>query len=151
MADWRKLAMSALLADGKIDDTEVKVLRKALWADGKIDDDEVKFLIDLRNAAQKKAKKGLRPKFEAMFFKAVEENVLVDGKIDAKEAGWLRGMLFADGKIDNNEKKFLEKIKKAAKSTSPEFDRLYEDCMVKAKAKPRAKAKATKAKATKAK
>ena len=99
MADWRKLAKAALLADGKIDDVEVKLLRKELFADGKIDADEVKFLIDLRNTAQKRAKAAkqtVNPKFEALFFKAIEANVLQDGKIDAAEARWLRGMLFAD-------------------------------------------------------
>lgn len=134
MADWRKLAKAALLADGKIDDVEVKILRKELFADGKIDADEVKFLIDLRNTAQKKAQAGnqeMNPKFEALFFKAIEANVLRDGKIDAAEARWLRGMLFADGKIDANEKKFLARIKKGAKKTSPEFDKLYEQCMAK--------------------
>ena len=89
--------------------------------------EEVNFLVELRNAAQKKAKakkEEVNPKFTAMFFKAVEENVLTDGKIDASEAGWLREMLFADGKIDADERKFLERIKKAAKETSPEFNRL---------------------------
>jgi hypothetical protein len=132
MADWRKFSIQALLADGKIDETEVKILKKELWADGKIDRDEVKYLIELRNAAQKKAKGGdLSPAFEKMFFKAIEENVLEDGKITAKEAGWLRTMLFADGKIDANEKKFLMKLKKTAKSVSPSFDKLYQDCMKK--------------------
>jgi hypothetical protein len=134
MADWCKLAKAALLADGKIDDVEVKILRKELFADGKIDADEVKFLIDLRNTAQKRAKAAkqtVNPKFEALFFKAIETNVLKDGKIDAKEAAWLRSMLFADRKIDANEKKFLAKIKKGAKQTSPEFDKLYNQCMAK--------------------
>ena len=134
MADWRKLAKNALLADGKIDDVEVKILRRELFADGKIDADEVKFLIDLRNTAQKKAKAAnhrMNPKFESLFFKAIESNVLRDGKIDAEEANWLRSMLFADGKIDANEKKFLAKIKKGAKRTSPEFDKLYDQCMTK--------------------
>ena len=132
MADWRKVAVAALLADGKIDDTEVKVLKKELWEDGKIDQDEVEFLIDLRNLAQKKAKKeGLKPAFERLFFKAIEENVMADGTIDAEEARWLRAMLFADKKIDANEKKFLVRLKKAAKSTSPAFDRLYAECMAK--------------------
>jgi len=40
-------------------------------------------------------------------------------------------MLFADGKIDDNEKKFLTKIKKAATKTSPAFDALYDECMAK--------------------
>jgi hypothetical protein len=132
MADWRKFSIQALLADGKIDEAEVKILKKELWADGKIDRDEVKYLIELRNAAQKKAKGGmLLPAFERMFFKAIEENVLADGKITAKEAGWLRDMLFADGKIDANEKQFLTKLKKTATSVSPAFDKLYQDCMKK--------------------
>ncbi len=132
MADWRKLAINTLLADGKIDDDEVKALRKELWEDGKIDLEEINFLVSLRNLAQKKAKakkEEVNPKFTALFFKAVKENVLADGKIDASEAGWLRGMLFADGKIDADERKFLEGVKKEAKETSPEFNRLYDECM----------------------
>ena len=122
------------LADGKIDDDEVKALKKELWEDGKIDDEEVKFLIRsapyVEPKVKAKAKKEeVNPKFTALFFKAIEENVLKDGKIDAAEAGWLRGMLYADGKIDEDEKKFLARIKKAAKSTSPQFESLYEDCM----------------------
>jgi uncharacterized tellurite resistance protein B-like protein len=132
MADWRKLAIEAFLADGKIDETEVKVLKKELWADGKIDRDEVKFLIELRNTAQKKAKgEELLPAFEKLFFKAIEDNVLADGKISTKEAGWLRTMLFADGKIDAGEKKFLTKLKKSAEAHSPAFDTLYAECMAK--------------------
>jgi len=94
----------------------------------------VKFLIDLRNVAQKKAKARkakVNPKFEQLFFKAISDNVLKDGKIDDKEAEWLRKMLFADGKIDPNEKKFLAKIKKAATKTSAKFEKLYEQCMAK--------------------
>jgi uncharacterized tellurite resistance protein B-like protein len=130
MADWRKLAVQVLLADGVIDDTEVKILRKELWADGKIDKDEVNFLIELRNQAQKKARGGeLSPAFENLFFKAIEQNVMEDGVIDAKEANWLRKMLFADGKIDAREKKFLQKIKKEATKVSPAFQALYDECM----------------------
>jgi hypothetical protein len=129
---WQKVAISTILADGEIDEAEVKALRRELWKDGKIDKDEVKFLIELRNAAQKKAKAAnaeVNPKFEQLFFKAIEENVLKDGKIDAAEAKWLRAMLFADKKIDDNEKKFLARIKKSAKSVSPAFDKLYQECM----------------------
>ncbi len=132
MADWRKVALTAILADGKIDDDEVKVLRKELYADGKIDKEEVEFLIELRNAAQKKAKGAeINAKFETFFFKAIQDNVLGDLSIDAEEANWLRKMLYADKKIADNEKKFLAKLKKTATSTSPEFDKLYEECMKK--------------------
>lgn len=149
MADWKKVAMAAILADGKIDETEVRVLKKALWADGKISDSEVQFLIELRTEAQKKAKakkENLTPAFEKLFFKAIEENILKDGKIDETEAKWLRTALFADGKIDAGERKFLEGLKKKAKSTSDEFNKLCEEADAKAKA---AKAKAAKAKAAK--
>jgi len=132
MADWKKLAVALTLADGKIDDDEVKILKKELWADGQIDKEEVKFLIEMRNQAQKKAKARqaeVNPKFEALFFKAIEENVLKDGKIDAAEAKWLRAMLFADGVIDANEKKFLSRLKKSATKTSPAFNALYAECM----------------------
>jgi hypothetical protein len=130
MADWRKLAMAAILADGKIDDAEVKILRKELFADKKIDDEERDFLIALRNAAQKKAYRGqLRPAFEKLFFEAIENNVLADGVIDAEEAKWLTKLIFADKKVDDNEKKFVERLKKGARRTSPEFDALYAKCM----------------------
>lgn len=132
MADFRRLALETILADGKIDDAEVRVLQKELWADGKIDAKEVEFLIELRNSAQKKAKakkEEVNPKFETLFFKAIEQNVLRDGKISTKEANWLRKMLFADGKIDDNEKKFLNRIKKAATKTSPDFEQLYQECV----------------------
>jgi uncharacterized membrane protein YebE (DUF533 family) len=144
MADWRKVAIAALLADGKIDETEVKVLKKELYADGKIDAGEVKFLIDLREAAQKKAKARKQPvgaAFERLFFKAIEDNVLRDGKIDEAEVRWLRNMLFADGKIDANERRFLATLKKKAKDkVPPSFVKLCSDAMAKA-----AKAKAAKA------
>jgi hypothetical protein len=132
MADWKKVALAALLADGKIDDTEVKVLRKELYADGKIDQDEVEFLIELRNLAQKRAKGAeLNPNFERFFFKAVQDNVLEDGEISAEEARWLRKMLYADKKIDANEKKFLTKLKNSATKTSPAFDKLCAECLKK--------------------
>lgn len=124
MANWRKLATSALLADGKIDDAEAKILQKELYADGVIDREEVDFLIELRNKARK-----VSPAFTKLFFKAVKDNVLKDGVIDAAEAKWLRAMLFADGKIDVDEKKFMRELKKGAKKTSPAFDKLYDDCV----------------------
>jgi uncharacterized membrane protein YebE (DUF533 family) len=130
MADFRKLSIAALLADGKIDDAEVKVIKKELYADGQIDRKEVEFLIDLRNAAQRKAAGGaLSTAFENLFFKAITDNVLQDGVISTKEATWLRNMLFADGKIDDNEKKFLKKLKAGATKTSPAFDALYTECV----------------------
>jgi uncharacterized tellurite resistance protein B-like protein len=124
MADFKQLAKKLLLADGKIDEQEVKILRKELYADGVIDKKEVEFLIELRNAAKKVA-----PAFTRFFFKAIKDNVLQDGQIDAAEARWLRTMLYADGKIDADEKKFMKELKREAKKVSSQFETLYEECM----------------------
>jgi uncharacterized tellurite resistance protein B-like protein len=131
MADWRKVAIAALLADGIVDESEVKVLKKELYADGKIDKKEVEFLIDLRVAAQKKAKgEPLSSAFENLFFKAVQENVLADGNIQAREVAFLRKAIMADGKVDDSEKSFLKRLKKGAKTTSSAFEKLCEECGV---------------------
>jgi hypothetical protein len=132
MPDWRKVATAAILADNQIDENEIKILQRELKeSDGKIGEEGVKFLVDLRNTAQKrlKAKKEtLSDKFEDFFFKVISENVLKDGKIDATEAGWLETTLFADGKIDDREMKFLNSINKKAKTKSPAFEALFTKC-----------------------
>jgi len=142
MADWKKVAIATILADGKIDEAEVKALRRELWADGKIDRNEVKFLIELRNTAQKKAKARNEEDFAGftrMFYKANEENVLKDGKISANEARWLREMLFADGKIDADEWVFLQSINKKATAKHADFDALYKECETKVNKPAKAK------------
>ena len=55
MADYRKLAIQLIAADGKIDENEIKLLRKALFADGKITHEEVTFVGELRSALIRKA------------------------------------------------------------------------------------------------
>lgn len=155
MADWRKLCIELTLADGKIDQKEVTILRKALYADQKIEKEEMDFLVDLRNAATKKIKgKGGKPQaaaFNTLYYRALKDYVLADGHIDAQEAQLLRSLILADKRVDNNEKRLLGLLKKQAKSTSPEFDALYTECMnMAAKAKPKtstSKAKTSKSKA----
>lgn len=132
MADFRKLAMATILADGRIDDAEVKVLGKELKGeDGKIDTAGVKFLFELREAAQKKAKakkEEVSEAFEKFFFKVIDEVILKDGKVDKKEVAWLRKNLFADGKIDDREWKYLEDLNKKAKEKHADFATLLKDC-----------------------
>jgi hypothetical protein len=146
MADWRKVAIAAFLADGKIDETEVKVLRKELYADGKIDHDELHFLIELRTMAAKKAKakkEELLPAFDKFFFKAVEDSVLDNDHISEEETKLLRTALFVDGKVNPSELKFLEGLKKKAKeNVHPEFTKFYDE--IAAKAAKAAKAAAAK-------
>lgn len=124
MADWRKVARAFALADGKIDTSEVGILRKELFADGQIDTDELEFLVDLRNTT-----KGNAREFTELFIEAVKANMLADGSLDAAEAAWLKKAIFADGSVDDDEKRLMKELKAGAKKTSPEFDALYKQCV----------------------
>lgn len=129
--EWKELALKALLADGKVDEPEIAILKKELkssqgtwYAEG------VTFLVDLRDAYTKKAKakkEALGEGFEKFFFKVVTDYVLKDGEISEHEAGWLRDTLFADGKIDDREWAFLQDVNKKAKTKSNAFIQLYAD------------------------
>jgi hypothetical protein len=113
-----------ILADGSIDDAEVAILRNEIYADGKIDRAEIELLTNLRTKA-----KTVCAAFETFFFEALTTNILSDGNLDAEEATWLRKTLFADGQIDAREKAFLGGLLAKAKSVSPEFQKLVDDCM----------------------
>jgi len=124
MADWKKMAKNILLADGAIDESEVAALRKELFADARIDDIELEFLLDLRHSA-----KGVKASFNELVLDAMKNCILADGTISAGHAGLLRRWIFADGKVDAGEKRFLHELKTAARQVSKEFDALYNQCM----------------------
>lgn len=124
MADWKKLAKALALADGKIDTKETDIIKREFYADGKLDRSEIEFLCDLRNSASSCVNV-----YNDLVFSAVKSTVLADGTIDAKEAAWLRKLIFADNKVDDAEKKFLQELKSGAKSTSKEFDELFKQCV----------------------
>ncbi len=123
MAEWKKILTKVLLADGVIDTAETAILKKEILADGVVDNEEVEFLVGLRNAA-----KSTCPEFNRFFFSALKSNLLADGTIDAGEVTKLRKILFADGVIDDAEKRFMKDLKKSAKSVVPAFDKLLADC-----------------------
>src|SRR4051794_22486888 len=101
MADWKNLVTDIVLADGAIDEAEVRILRKALYADGKIDKQELDWLIDLRNKAQKKAKgQDLHPAFEKLFFEVIQNRVVNNGAIGKDGVNLLRTVIMADKKVD---------------------------------------------------
>jgi hypothetical protein len=123
MADWKKLAASALLADGKIDDTEVKLIKKELFADNVIDNEEMDFLVSLRKSAASKAKAAkaaMNPNFEKLFFAAVEKHVVSGGKVNAAK---LEALL---GKPSDANKKFVSRLKKSVANGGADFNRLAE-------------------------
>ncbi len=113
-----------ILATGKVDSNELEVLGRELFADGKIGRREANFLVELHKRVQH-----VTPAFEHFFYQAIKEHILAHGRIDAEEAAWLRQMLFADGKIEDQERKFLHELKGEAKQVSREFEVLFEESM----------------------
>lgn len=124
MADWKKLAKALALADGRIDTKETHIIKREIWADGRLDKSELEFLLDIKKNA-----KSVVLEFNTMLFAALKAAVLADGEISESEAGWLRKFLYADGKIDDEEKKFLQDLKQSARSTCATFDKLYQEAV----------------------
>lgn len=122
MADLQKLK-AEILADGIIDDHDVEIIRRELCTGRQIDKEGVEFLDSLRKEAR-----SVCPAFEELFFKVVKRNVLTGGDIDAEKTDWLRQILYADGRIDEREAKFVLELRKDVAKTSPEFERLCEEC-----------------------
>jgi hypothetical protein len=114
--------VSTVLADKKIDDSEVPQIRDYLYQDGRLDLDDVKLLVDLYCQAAQYC-----PAFEDLFFSVLEEVILEDGEIQPSEQFYLLKMLYSDHEIRDREKDFLRKLKQTAKRTSPEFDALCEE------------------------
>lgn len=123
MLKLRQIAQD-ILATGKIDGPELEVLRRHLYADGKIDRPRADFLVELYKRVQHKT-----PAFEQFFYQAVKDHILADGRIDAEEAAWLRQMVFADGKIADEERKFLHEVNGEAKQVDREFEVLFAESM----------------------
>jgi tellurite resistance protein len=95
-----------ILAIGKVNGPELKLLRRRLYAGGKIGRREADFLVELHKRVQHRT-----PAFEEFYYQAIKDHILAHGRIDAEEAAWLRQLLFADGKIDDEERKFLHELK----------------------------------------
>ena len=123
MPNFREIE-ERILANGRVESPELDALRQLLYADGTIDRQEADFLVELHKRVQHKT-----PAFEHFFYQAIKHHILADGMIDAEEAAWLRQMLFADGKIDDAERKFLHELKGEAREVGPEFEALFKECM----------------------
>ena len=114
----------AILANGRVDGPELEALRRQLYAGGKIDRPKADFLVELYKRVQHKT-----PAFEHFFYQAIKDHILADGRIGAEEAAWLRQMLFADGKIHDEERKLLHELKGEAKDVGHEFEMLFKESM----------------------
>jgi hypothetical protein len=111
-----------ILATGKVEGQELEALRRRVYTGGKIDRQTADFLVELHKRVQHRT-----PAFEKFFYQVIKDYILADGRIDAEETAWLRQMLFADNKIDDQERKFLHELKGEAKHVSPEFEALFKE------------------------
>ena len=105
-----------ILADGVIDEAEVKQLREVLYADGKIDKEEAEFLFELNDAVSGKVN---HDSWETLFVEAISSFLLEDevspDEIDENEAKWLLEKIQSDGQLDKIEKSLLKNLKNKAK------------------------------------
>jgi uncharacterized tellurite resistance protein B-like protein len=113
-----------ILATGKVHGPELERLRRELYSHDKIERPEADFLVELHKRVQH-----LTPAFEQFYYQAIKDHILAHGRIDAEEAAWLQRMLFADGKFEDEERKFLHELKGEAKHVSREFEVLFGESM----------------------
>jgi hypothetical protein len=55
--------------------------------------------------------------------------ILIDGKIDDRETGLVRGLVFAGGQVDDAELDFLLEVKQGAMGVAPSFNQLVLDAV----------------------
>ena len=109
---------------GKVAGEDLEVLRRRVYAGGKIDRQAADLLVELHKRVQHRT-----PAFEKFFYQAIKDHVLANGRIGVEKSAWLRRMVFADGKIDDEERKFLHELKGEARRVSPEFEALFNESM----------------------
>jgi len=119
MAELREIQRD-ILAVGKVEGEELDLLRKRVFAGGKIDRRTADLLVELHKQVQHRT-----PAFEKFFYQAIKDHILANGRINAEEVAWLRRMLFADGKIDDEEREFLHELNGEAGQVSHEFQALF--------------------------
>jgi hypothetical protein len=113
-----------IVANGRVEDHELRMLEQLLYADGKIDRKEANFLVEIHKRVAIRS-----PAFEKFFYKALKNHVLANGSIGQGEVKWLRQLLLDDGRIDDEERKFLRELKGEASKFPKEFEELYNECM----------------------
>jgi len=123
MANLRELE-ERVVANGRVEGHEIRLLRELLYADGKIDREEADFLVVLHKRVQYRTHR-----FEEFFYNAIKDHILADGRIGAEETAWLRQMIFRDDKLEDEERKFLHRLKGEAKQVGPEFEALLVESM----------------------
>lgn len=123
MQELRRIEQD-ILARGKVDSDHLEALRAALYTGGTVGRPEADFLVELHKRVQHP-----NPGFEHLYYRAIKDHVLVNGRLDAAEAAWLREVLLADGTIKDEERKFLHELRGEAQELSWEFEALFAQAM----------------------
>jgi hypothetical protein len=113
-----------ILAVGKVEGRELKVLRRRVYGDAKIDRQTADFLVILHKPVRHRT-----PGFENFFYQAIKDHILADGRITKEETAWLRRMLHTNGRISDEGRKFLHELKGEGTQFSEEFEALFNECM----------------------
>jgi uncharacterized tellurite resistance protein B-like protein len=113
-----------LLADGKITQAEVDVIREYVDENGQLDLDDVKLLVTVLSEAREVCKQ-----FDDLLFPVLKKVLLADGQIAPDEQFYLLKMLYSDGHLRESEKRFLRELRSELATTTPEFDRLCETAL----------------------
>jgi hypothetical protein len=123
MQELRRVGQD-ILAAGRVDSHHLEALRLALYAGGPVGRPAADLLVELHKRVQHP-----NPAFEHLFYRAVTDHVLADGRIGAGEAAWLREVLLADGTLRDEGRKFLHELRGEAGHVSPEFEALFAEAM----------------------
>jgi hypothetical protein len=113
-----------VVANGRVEGHEVRLLRERLYADGKIDRDEADFLVVVHKRTGHHS-----DQFQQFYYDAIKRHILEDGRITAEETEWIRQMIERDETLEDEERRFLEQLRGEAREVSPEFEAFYQGCM----------------------
>jgi len=116
--------LSNILADRKITDEEVALLRDYLYRDEKLDLADVKLLVECYCQAQE-----YTPAFENLFLEVLERVMLADGEIDQAEQYYLLKMLYSDRVIRERERAFLLRLRSRLQRIAPDFEWLCQQAL----------------------
>ena len=107
-----------VLADGAIDQDEVRILMERFAEDGEIDQDEAEFLFKLNDIVESSPYN--HDDYDAFFIEVITSFVLNDtmspGRLDDYEWDWLKANLGEDLELSQLERKLLAELAKASTS-----------------------------------
>ena len=113
MAALREIGRD-ILAIGKVEGEELEVLRKRVYSGHKVDRQTADFLVELHKRVQHRT-----PAFEKFFYQAIKDHIVVNGRINEEETAWLRRLLLADGKLNDEERQFFARTQRRGQPGQP--------------------------------